>query len=231
MWTFFTAYRSIPGKYFKDAKHFPVLTNSMTLVYSPPEKTIMMETAPVTNNLLLFVNTSINPPDSVYAIVANADYINGYENPSALTHCDYYLISGYQQGLRRISSNYFVKLVSPVPDLLKDINIINNELIIDENVIYEAAESPFPHPFNYAKHNNVAIPAAQGVSDEALLYIYTISMKLVYSGSLKVIKTDKLFVRWNGLDNTNSKLPNGVYIYVTKRDDAILKGKLVIQNE
>lgn len=57
------------------------------------------------------------------------------------------------------------------------------------------------------------------------------SMKLVYSGSLNVIKTDKLFIRWNGLDDSSSKLPNGVYFYVTKRDDTIIKGKVVIQND
>lgn len=230
-WTFFTGYRSIPAKYFKDAKYYPVLSNVMTVSYSPPQKTIMLQTEPVSNNPILFINSALSRPDSIYAIITNADYINGYENTSHNLRCDYSLFSNYQPGLNRISANYFTKLESPLPDLLKDINIMNNELIVEENVPYEAAENPFPQPFNYSRHNNVAIPAASGVSDEALLYIYTLSMKLIYSGSLKVIKTDKLFIRWNGLDDNNSKLSSGIYFYVTKRDNTILKGKLAVLNE
>ena len=231
MWTFFTGYRSISGKYFKDARYYPVLNNTMAISYSPPQKMVMLETLPVSNNLLLFVSNFSGNNDSVYAIISNADYMNGFENTLKYTHCDYYLYSSYQEGLRRISSDYFVKIESPVPDLLKDVNMLNNQLVVEENVSYEAAESPFPQPFNYSRHNNVAVPAPNGVSEEALLYIYTLNMKLVYSGSLKVIKTDKLFVRWSGLDDKGSRLPNGVYFYVVKRDDSIIKGKVVIQNE
>ena len=231
-WTYFTGFRTIPGKYFKNARLYPVLKPTMSLNFVAPEKMIMVDTEPVSCNLLLYVNTAPSIPDSVYAIVSNSDYKNGYEDIYSTTHCDYYLSSSPAAGARKIYSDYYVRYQTPVPEVLKDINVVNNELI-GGNVIVTAEEigDPFPQPFNYSRHNNVAIPAAKGVSDESLLYIYTMSMKLVYSGSLKVIKTDKLFVRWNGLDDSKSRLPNGVYFYVTKRDDTILKGKLVIQNE
>lgn len=231
-WLFFTGRRSVTGKYFKDAKKYPLLKTSIEVNFTPTEKIIMTLTRPVSCSLLLFVNQAVSKPDSVYALVTNADYRRGYEDPNSTNKCDYYLSSVNQTGARKIYDNYYVWYQSPVPDVLKDVNVVNNELI-GENTAVTPVEinDSFPNPFNYSRHNNVAIPAPNGVSDEALLYIYTVSMKLVYSGSFNVIKTDKLFVRWNGLDNLNSKLPNGVYFYVTKRDDSIIKGKLVIQNE
>jgi len=39
-----------------------------------------------------------------------------------------------------------------------------------------------------------------------------------------------LVIKWNALDLSGKRLPNGVYIYVTNSDGKIKKGKLVIQN-
>jgi len=231
-WTFFTGYRAVAGKYFKEAKKYPLLKTTMSLNYSAPSKSIISQTAPVSNNLFLFVNNSQSVPDSVYAVITNSDYLNGFENPSNMLQCTYTLSSSSAGGARQISSSYYVKLESTYPDLIKEADIINNTLV-DGTAPMQATEisDPFPQPFNYARHSNVAIPVPGGASEESLLYIYTLNMKQVYSGSLKVYTTDKIFVRWNGLDMNNSRLPNGVYFYVAQRDDKIFKGKVVIQNE
>lgn len=229
-WTFFTGFRSVDGKYFKDARKYPLLKPSMSVNYLSAEKRIMASTEPVSCNLFLFVNTTLARPDSIYALVANGDYNNGYS--SNTTDCDYYLSPFSSVGASQIASGYYTRLTSPAEEVFKDVNIVNNVLITGNiDVTAEEISDPFPHPFNYSRHSNVAIPVPKGDSDESLLYIYSVNMRPVYSGSLTVIKTDKLFVRWNGLDNNNSRLPNGVYFYFTKRDDRILKGKLVIQNE
>jgi hypothetical protein len=229
-WTFFTGFRSVDGKYFKDARKFPLLKPAMSVNYLSAEKMIMTSTDPVSCNLLLFVNKTLARPDSIFALVTNGDYNHGYS--SNTTECSYYLSPFSSLGARQIASGYYTRLTSPVEEVLKDVNILNNVLVTgNNNISAEEISDPFPNPFNYSRHSNVAIPAPKGDSDESLLYIYSINMRPVYSGSLNVIKTDKLFVRWNGLDNNNSRLPNGVYFYFTKRGDSILKGKLVIQNE
>jgi len=54
----------------------------------------------------------------------------------------------------------------------------------------------------------------------------------MYSNSENVININgKNFVMWNGRQRNNNKLPTGIYIYITKVGDDILKGKLVILNE
>jgi hypothetical protein len=232
MWTFYTGYRAVAGKYFKEAKNYPLLKPAMSLAYTSPSKSIISQTSPVSNNIFLFVNNTQSSPDSIYAVITNADYLNGFENPASMLQCTYTLSSSSAGGARQISPSYFVKLESIYPELLKESDILNNVLIDDTSPV-QASEinDPFPQPFNYSRHSNVAIPVPGGASEESLLYIYTLNMKQVYSGSLKVYSTDKIFVRWNGLDANNSKLPNGVYFYVTQRDDKIFKGKVVIQNE
>ena len=232
IWTFFTGTRAKAGEYFMDAAKFPRLKPAMTLTMNSPGEMIMMETDPVSVTPILFLRNSGNRTDSVYAIIANGNYRNGYLGSSGATGCNYYLSTIGGEGYTQIYPGYFVRLLSPMAELLKARNMINNSLV-DENavIIPEEASDPFPQPFNYARNSNVAIPAAKGESEESLLYIYTLNMKLVYSGSLRVVQSDKIFVRWNGLDDGGNRLPNGVYFYVTKRSGSILKGKLVIQNE
>ncbi len=232
VWTFFTGPRAKAGEYFKDAAKFPKLKPAMTVAMNSSGEMIMMDTDPVSVTPILFVKNIGNGTDSVYAIISNSNYRNGYLGSSGATGCNYYISTSGGEGYTQIYPGYFVKLVSPMAELLKARNMVNNSLVDESTVIIpEEVYDPFPQPFNYSRHSNVAIPAAKGESEESLLYIYTLNMKLVYSGSLRVVQTDKIFVRWNALDDGGSRLPNGVYFYVTKRSGSILKGKLVIQNE
>jgi len=75
----------------------------------------------------------------------------------------------------------------------------------------------------------IYIPASPDQTGYTDVNIYTSSMKLVYSGHKQVIPfTGHKVIQWNGLDNNNSRLASGVYIYVTKSGDNVTKGKLVI---
>ena len=57
-------------------------------------------------------------------------------------------------------------------------------------------------------------------------------MKLVYSTSKYVSELNYLpYIDWDGLDNNKNKLASGVYIYVIKQGDEVIKGKVVIFNE
>ena len=58
-------------------------------------------------------------------------------------------------------------------------------------------------------------------------------MQLFYSKEeiIKILPGDQKGVVWNGFDHDGNKLASGVYIYVIKKGDDIVKGKVVIFNE
>ena len=90
----------------------------------------------------------------------------------------------------------------------------------------------YPNPFNYKNGPLIYLPVSSGNPTSETLNIYSTGLKLMYSDSKNVVNINgKNFVMWNGRQTNNNKLPTGVYIYVTKVGDDILKGKLVIFNE
>ncbi len=64
--------------------------------------------------------------------------------------------------------------------------------------------------------------------------VYSSGLELVYSETNKSIgplKNNSLGIYWSGLDNNNNKVGSGVYIFVIKQGDEVIKGKVVIFNE
>jgi hypothetical protein len=92
-------------------------------------------------------------------------------------------------------------------------------------------EYAFPQPFRYSQHSSLYLPAEKGTDGMADLYVYTVSMDLVYSATTSVSVINKTYVIWDVLDNAGKKLPSGVYIYVCKTGDSIKKGKIVVYND
>ena len=94
----------------------------------------------------------------------------------------------------------------------------------------------FPSPFYYSRiygtGSQIFIPVSINNSGTAELNIYSSSMSLVYSGSVNVLSNNgHSVVAWNARNTKNEKLVTGVYIYVTKAGDDVVKGKLVIFNQ
>ena len=58
-------------------------------------------------------------------------------------------------------------------------------------------------------------------------------MSLVYSAQepATILLNNTVGVSWNGYDNSGGRLSSGVYIYVIKQGDEVVKGKVVIFNE
>jgi flagellar hook assembly protein FlgD len=55
-------------------------------------------------------------------------------------------------------------------------------------------------------------------------------MNLVYSGKSSIVTNDYITVKWDGRNNNGNKVASGVYVYVTKANGKIKKGKFVIFN-
>ncbi len=230
VWTFFTNYRSIPGQYFQDALHYPVIQPITTINFNPPSKTLQLNTAPVSNTFIQFVNpTNL---DTLSTLVTNADISKGIDSVDTFVPFNYSLFNSPQSGSIKLTNDYFESFSADKPAFWLTASVLNNQVLTQGNYVTENIDYAFPSPFNYKNNAFVYIPANPDKFGYADVNIFSASMKLVYSSHQKVsyIYGQKV-IRWDGLDNNSNKLSSGVYIFVVKSGDSISKGKLVIFNE
>ncbi len=227
IWTYFTGYRTQPGKYFEEAANYPVLNSIFDMDFSSPTTSFSVNSAPVSNNFIFFANNEDGKNDTIVALVTNSDITSAINSSSTITQFDYTLGSSSFPGSLKLVDGYYKNLGSDSPGLLLDKAFFNN-LLIEDGVVSETADFAFPNPFNYSSHVRIFIPTDSNLEGFVDLNIYSISMDLVYSGQQNIVNN---FVNWNALDNNNNKLPTGIYFYATRSGDSVNKGKIAIYNE
>ncbi|MEM3373479.1 MAG: hypothetical protein QXF76_04660 [Candidatus Anstonellales archaeon] len=230
-WIFFTNYRSIPNKYFKEAENYPLVKTSMTVNFTPPSSSIDISSEPVSTNYFAFVNNTKSVPDTFVSIISNSDINQAISNPSNTLLLKYILANQSGTGYKHIIDNYFSKIECDNSFLLTESNILNNKLINDGQIITEEVDYAFPQPFRYSTDEYIYFPAERTKSGYANLYVYSIDMDLVYSGEHKIYSSDKTVIKWDVRNNEMKKLATGIYFYVVSSGDNIKKGKFVIYND
>jgi hypothetical protein len=133
-------------------------------------------------------------------------------------------------GYRSVIGNYFSKIETSNSLLISESDIYNNVLVDSGKIISSNIAYVYPQPFKYSFNNYLYFPAAASAAGPINLYVYSIDMKLIYSGRITVVESGKTG-KWNVLDNNNRKLATGVYIYLTDSGGIIKKGKFVVFNE
>lgn len=230
-WIFFTNYRAIPNKYFKEAENYPLVETSMTVNFTPPSSSIDISSEPVSTNYFAFVNNAKSVPDTFVSIISNSDINQAISNPSSTLLLKYILANQGGTGYKHIVDNYFSKIECDNSFLLTESNILNNKLINDGQIITEEVDYAFPQPFRYSTDEYIYFPAERTRSGYANLYVYSIDMNLVYSGEHKIYSSDKTVIKWDVRNNEMKKLSTGIYIYVVSSGENIKKGKFVIYND
>lgn len=231
VWTYFTDYRAKPGEYFEEAANYPLIE---PLLNVPPDVLpTIVYSAPVSNNFIVYADNLNGSNDTLVSIITNADIANGVHALHPVLEFEFDLSTEYQSDYYRINENYYSNTDCMYGDLLQSLYILNGEPVTGDEPAQNEEEFAYPQPFNYSNqlHNYIRIPVADNESGTADLNIYSVSMNLVYSGSADIYDSTSKIVRWNARDNNGDKLPSGVYIYVTKYNDIVKKGKIVIFNE
>lgn len=228
LWLYFTGSRSVPNKYFEEAKNYPLIKPVMTSAFNKPQTKMDIASNAVSLNYLLFTDYSTRA-DTFVAIVGNSDLNSGVNDPTKTIQITYTLSNQGGNGFRNVIPGYFVKLESNNDMMISEMNIFNNSPI--GNVISSEVDYAFPQPFRYSKHSYINIPTGNTFASFADLYVYSVDMDLVYNGQLKVYTSDKKVIMWNLIGNNNKKLGTGVYLYIVKTDDATQKGKFVVYND
>ena len=236
IWTYFTGFRRIPGKYFEEAAYYPLI--SPTFIIQFPSAPPQMQSTPTANNFVKF-NISSNA-DTLVALVTNGDAYAANNNINQLFSFQYTLYSDPSTGQRELTDEYSSTFYSNNPGFWSVSEVLNNILIREDTLIISAGSNvgyAFPNPFSYSKNYVtgplIFFPYDAFIGEEVDFNIYSIGMELVYSNemNLQILPGDQIGVNWNVIDNNDKKLASGVYIYVIKKGDEIVKGKFVIFNE
>lgn len=227
-WLYFTGSRSIPNKYFKEAKNYPLIKPLMTSVFNKPQTKTDLASSAVSLNYLVFTDYSTRP-DTFVAIISNNDLNSGVNDPTKPIQLTYTLSNQGGSGFRNIVSGYFAKLESDNNMMISETNIFNNSPL--DNIISTEVDFAFPQPFRYSIHSIINFPTGNTFATYADLYVYSVDMDLIFNGQLKIYTSDKKVVMWNVIGNNNKKLSTGVYLYIVKTDDTTQKGKFVVYND
>ena len=231
IWTYYTGYRSVPG-FFEEAAEYPLI-KPLSIIPFPQFTYTQVDAEATSNNFIVFNITSTN--DSLYAIVTNGD-INApalLQNPTNIFK--YILYANPNSGQRNLTDNYSSDFIVSDPNWWSVSEILNGLIIREDSTIIpitDVAESfIFPNPYSYSGNLSISIEAKLGENLD--FNVYSSGLTLIHSSQeiATPLINNTIGVSWDGLDNDDNKLASGVYIYVIKNGDEVIKGKVVIFNE
>jgi hypothetical protein len=228
VWTFFTGYRTIPGRYFEEGSRYPVMKNIIQMPFSPPSDSFTVSVHPVTHNYVALIQQT----DSLIVLISNSDYKSSIVDPYSTFSARYELYSDSAEGLNKLTEGYFSRFTPSGSSAFWVTSEFLNNQLLKEGFVRIETQAAFPSPFRYSQHSNIYIPVKQNFEEDVELYIYSASMDLVYNRRIPYFRMfGKDIVSWNGLTYGNQKLGSGIYVYVVKSGDDISKGKIVIFND
>ncbi len=240
IWTYYTNVRTIPGQYFEEAASYPLITPTSKLTFNPPQLNAQGSLRPTANYFLKF--TISGSGDSLYAIITNGDAYAASANWNQFFSFDYTLFSDTTSGARILTNDYSSTFSTSNLNYWSVSEILNNLLVRSDSALVPTVEVDeslvFPNPFRYSNASvsseaNINITLNMQSGTEVDFNVYSVGLQLVYAGSKTVgpLLNNSLGIYWNALDNNNNKVGSGVYIYVIKQGDEVIKGKVVIFDE
>lgn len=230
-WTYFTGSRAVAGKYFREASNYPLIHPLMNTQFNQPTTTLTVTSEAVSNNFLVLSDATNNPANTFVALVSNCDISGGLSVPAKNNTFTFTLSSQPFSDSRKVLDGYYTKVDAVNTFMFSESYIFNNIPINEGQTLSDEIDYAFPQPFRYSLNQTLFLPVYISSDGTAELYVYDISMKLVYSGQKRIVVSDKVVIPWDGIGSDGKKLGTGVYIYITKSGDKIKKGKFVIYND
>ncbi|PIW70835.1 MAG: hypothetical protein COW08_00125 [Ignavibacteriales bacterium CG12_big_fil_rev_8_21_14_0_65_30_8] len=228
-WIYYTNYRAVSGQYFTDAANYPIADPISTLTINSSSDTVNFTAKPLSINNIKFINAS----DTIDVQVVNTNVNAGADSAGANYSTQYILFTSSQPGATKLNDNYYSKLNVTNQFNWSMNEFINGQIVVNTNPpTSQAGDFAYPNPFNYKNNSIIYLPVASTTGGTVTLNIYSTSLKLIYSADKNIFSNNgKNYVTWDGKQVNNEKLSSGIYIYITKYGDEILKGKLAIFNE
>jgi hypothetical protein len=236
IWTYFTGYRKIPGKYFEEGGNYPLVIPKFIVQF--PSPLLNGQAKPTTNNFVRFNIPANN--DTLVAIVTNADAFSANDDPNEPFSFQYTLYSDPNTGQRELTEDYSSTFFTSNPTFWSVSEVLNNLLIREDSLQLPTAgtiEYAYPNPFYYSRGyltgSLMFFPYDANVGETVDFNVYSVGMQIMFSNqpNIQILPGDQRGVSWDGKDDSGNKLASGVYIYVIKKGDEVLTGKVVIFNE
>jgi len=236
IWTHFTNYRTVPGIYFSAAADYPLVHPLSEVEFTSPSKSVQVNAKAASNNFITFKNAA----DTLTALITNVDYQTGIDSAQKSIPFTFTLFDNPTSGSIKLTNKYSANLTVSNQAQWMTSEFLNNQLIksdtsenppVTSELAY-AYPSPFYYNKIYANGSLMFLPVPLNNTGNADVNVYTSALELVYSANLGAFNhIGHYVVKWNGRKSNNEKLPSGIYLFVTKSGENVLKGKLVIFNE
>lgn len=234
-WLYFTGSRAQGDKYFEEASFYPELkpVNKFSFNDANYFKEMIYQTNPVSNNFITFIDSTTTPANEITVRITNSDYSSAIVGNTSIP-VTFTFNKGTEDG-EKIAKDYYGKVSVPSGE-----SYIGNEFFMNGDFTSETvdpvdndlAEFVFPQPYYPSKHPNLFFTTEYNGENAAKLYIFSLTMELLYSSELPLQENGKYpIVRWNGLTEDGERLSSGVYIYVVDSNDKLTKGKFAVLNE
>lgn len=225
-WLHFTDNNTKTGEFFEEAKNYPEVKSNYTIELDENEKTIIVQSEPTSINYFTYLDYSQGVTDTIIAVISNSD-VYGSTSTGNNTIIEFTFANNVFPKSNSINDYYYSLISGDKTEFIQESYIINN-LLSYQNVNRGEIDFVFPQPFNFTEDQWLNIPTYPDLTNKADLNIYTSDMNLVYSGKRSIVTNDFITVKWDGRDNNGNKAASGVYVYVTKADGKIKKGKFII---
>jgi hypothetical protein len=237
VWTYFTNYRTFPGKYFKEASNYPLIRTTNPMIFTPPSKTFSLSSRPTSNYFLRIVDGR----DTLISIITNSDIVSGIDSINSSFNFEYILFSDTAVADRKIADKYSATLNASPQNFWSASEILNNFVVNGDSTFKFFGDDKetfaFPNPYRYSKKyglgNFVFFQVQAELGDEVDLSVFTSSMKLVYSSkeSVSFLPNGAKGIKYEVKDLDQKHLSSGIYIYSIKNQDKTITGKFVVFNE
>lgn len=225
-WIFFTGKNTHPGEYFEEAQFYPDVSSTYEFELTNKQFTFSFSSEPTGLNYVRLFNYYDGLADTIDAVVSNSDVFGSISSGNETT-VQYTLSEEVFANSEPINTDYYKLLDSFGSQFIQDSYIINGEPA-DENFARSTVDFAYPQPFTYTNSGLISFPCYPDLSNEAELKVFSSDMNLVFSDRVPINTAGNIVAKWNGLDKSGDRLANGVYIFVTKANNKIKKGKFII---
>jgi hypothetical protein len=220
-WIFFTESRADSVNYFPDARIFPSVAFFQSIGADNSVKIVQGSTKSFSTH---FIKAS-HGNDSTHFVLTNADFDDALNERNTEYLYQLQLSMNPSSGLTEVRPDLFAEF-SPIPD--SDSKYWKYRVQTSQGPYLALPMTSFPNPYEPTK-GLMYFNVDMNLSPAPQLYIYSMSMDLVYSGEVKTsLYSGKMFPVWDGRDNQNNRPGSGIYFYFLTDNSKTVNGKFAI---